>query len=921
MHEENMNLEVIDKKIKNLNLWQMLSVFTIAFVLLMAMGVMFVASENITTSAITTNEGNIADWDYYLAGDVVHINKYIGNDVDVVLPYPDEFGGTVFEIEELPFTGIFVDVKDTMRSCKLQGKIQGSLNSLFYKCTALENVDVSNLDTSAVTSMYYMFSYCSGLTTLDLSNFDTSNVTNMVCMFYYASGLESLDLSNFDTSNVTDMDRLFSECSSIRSIDLTNFNTSKSKRLSYMFYTCSSLETIDISGFDTSSATDMYGMFSFCSSLKSIDISHFNTANVTNMGGLFRACSSLESVNLGSIELSGYIQSFAYWFSGCSSLKEIDFSGLDLRGIRDLNNTFVGCTSLEKLDLSNFTINQYTNVNYVFKDCSQPLIVYAGTQEAVDRLASSSNKPASVNVILQGTKIITFLDENNEQISNELFQDGIVPVEYTLPNAPDKARYDFLYWVNEANESITNENLSRTLVSDLILRPRYIPSQYTLTVNYVYSGDNVPAANDTYPRISTQDVGYQEEYTIILPIATGYETTDIISGIMDDEGKQVTITFIPKDYVLSINYLYDNGAEINSINQSVTFNTSYSIVSPVIQDYTPTQAVVEGIMNSEGKIIDVVYDENPIYKTIYYQENLDGSWSQTVEEKRAVLGSTVNAEIKEFTGYVQNSQNVESVLSGEIIKGEELVLKVYYDRQKFNIVFENYDGTELVIKSYKYMQMPIYIGTPVRESDGIRIFQFAEWKEKATNAEITEVTGEAVYIANYKVIILKTNENSSVKAEIQFDENINVDIETRLEVIYEEAKGYAVKMFNAENQDITNIIANKATLRIQLPDNLINKNLEIVYEKNNQTIKQELKVNNGVMSVGLDGFTSFSIEEKVGEIVSGNTSINKLIVLVGISSSILVLLLIVNLFRLSYKKNKLKKLREVEVRKLNLSNL
>ena len=51
--------------------------------------------------------------------------------------------------------------------------------------------------------MSYMFYGCSSLTSLNLSNFNTNNVNNMNHMFSYCSSLTSLNLSN--THNVKDM--------------------------------------------------------------------------------------------------------------------------------------------------------------------------------------------------------------------------------------------------------------------------------------------------------------------------------------------------------------------------------------------------------------------------------------------------------------------------------------------------------------------------------------------------------------------------------------------------------------------------------------------------------------------------------------------------------------------------------------------
>ena len=57
--------------------------------------------------------------------------------------------------------------------------------------------------------MSYMFYNCSALTSLNLSNFNTNNVKDMWGMFYLCSSLTSLDLSNFSSNNVEIMDNMF----------------------------------------------------------------------------------------------------------------------------------------------------------------------------------------------------------------------------------------------------------------------------------------------------------------------------------------------------------------------------------------------------------------------------------------------------------------------------------------------------------------------------------------------------------------------------------------------------------------------------------------------------------------------------------------------------------------------------------------
>ena len=144
----------------------------------------------------------------------------------------------------------------------------------------------------------YMFYECSNITEMDLSNFDSSEVIQMDYMFFGCLFLTSLNLSNFDTSKVEVMNGMFSGCSSLTSLDLSNFNTSQVTDMPNMFSGCSSLTYLDLSSFNTSQVTDMYGMFEDCSSLSSLNLSNFDTPKVYDISYFLSGCENLEYINL-----------------------------------------------------------------------------------------------------------------------------------------------------------------------------------------------------------------------------------------------------------------------------------------------------------------------------------------------------------------------------------------------------------------------------------------------------------------------------------------------------------------------------------------------------------------------------------------------------------------------------------------------
>ena len=109
-----------------------------------------------------------------------------------------------------------------------------------------------------------MFIFCDFLQQIDLSNFDTSKVTDMTYMFADCGDLEQLDVSHFDTSNVTDMTGMFDGCKSLQQLDLSHFDTSKVRNANYMFYDCKNLQNLDLSHFDISNIVHASEIFDGC---------------------------------------------------------------------------------------------------------------------------------------------------------------------------------------------------------------------------------------------------------------------------------------------------------------------------------------------------------------------------------------------------------------------------------------------------------------------------------------------------------------------------------------------------------------------------------------------------------------------------------------------------------------------------------
>lgn len=248
------------------------------------------------------------------------------------------------------------------------------------------------IDTSAVVNMSEMFYRCGAIEEIDVSNFSTDKVTDMTSMFYECKQLSYLDVSGFDTQSVTSMKSMFYSCLSLESIDVSGFDTGKVRDSGFalMFNGCKKVKRLDVSGFKTGNATSLQGMFSNCSSLEAISTENFDVSKATSMREMFNGCLSLLEFNsFGTLTESN--ENMYQMFSNCRSLTKLDLVAFKTSKVTNMGNCFSGCESLEELDVSGFDTTAVENSAYMFWGCQNLKVIYSDKDWQANEALSSDN--------------------------------------------------------------------------------------------------------------------------------------------------------------------------------------------------------------------------------------------------------------------------------------------------------------------------------------------------------------------------------------------------------------------------------------------------------------------------------------------------------------------------------------------------
>lgn len=185
------------------------------------------------------------------------------------------------------------------------------------------------------------------------------------------------------------------------------------------------------------------------------------------------------------------------------------------------------------------------------------------------------------------------------------------------------------------------------------------------------------------------------------------------------------------------------------------------------------------------------------YQVEYYHQNINDDDYTRVESDTlyGTTDSTVTADEKSFDGFVENLLHPQRLISANLNSDGSLVLKRYYDRHEYTVVFQDWDGT--VIETH----LVRHGGTLVEPQEMIREgYTFKGWDQ-----DISTITSNMTLIAHYLSIpTIEVSENN-LEALIQgLDEAIEFSDEERQERTSIKLNISLFESSYPEDQDILN---------------------------------------------------------------------------------------------------------------------
>lgn len=186
---------------------------------------------------------------------------------------------------------------------------------------------------------------------------------------------------------------------------------------------------------------------------------------------------------------------------------------------------------------------------------------------------------------------------------------------------------------------------------------------------------------------------------------------------------------------------------------------------------------IDSISNRTGDI--TVYakweaKKDTPYKVLHYKEDDDGNYELVVTDNlTGETNTTVTATPKNYTGYKENLTHVDRISTGTVAADGSLVLKLYYNKEKYKVTFEPKNDTTIDDQIVKYQDKATEPTKPLKNG-----YEFQYWYYLNENNEEVRynfddpVTHNIDLIGKWEKKEVKPSSNNTPKDNSKTDKTI-----------------------------------------------------------------------------------------------------------------------------------------------------
>ncbi len=668
---------------------------------------------------------------------------------------------------------------------------------LFYQCTKLTTVKFpTSLNTSKMEDLSRMFVSCRSLKSVDLSILDTRKSNDMSMFFYECNQLSSVVLGKnfrFDGNNISDVSKkaIFpkielgynSVCTGkwIREDGKYGPYTAEELRDNYtpemsgkwirevkpcavytatgeldfvrprneyntnntITQTVTSISGIEVTGRifnidETSTKDNNRTWSSICYQAKKVVfIDEIKPKNTSQWFNSFNECTEMNLLKLNMSEVTNMNS----MFNNCGKLKSLDVSSFDTSNVTSMDHTFNGCSSLTTMDVSNFDVSNVTTLSCLFNNCG---------------------KLKSVNV--------NGWDVSNVKAFNHMFNAS--SLETLDLSSFDTSNATYMEWMLAGATSLKSIVLGN---------------------NFVFKGKNISNINNQAILHTPSEIGYSGEWVREDKEVGPYTPAELRDNY---DGINMAGKWVWAKAKYNVVYKYDgtipNGASALPNNEEYEYETQVTIAKDAsAPGYTFSGWNRTGTFEMPAEDVTIIGSftantDTPYIVEHYLEDITEGSYTLTkTDNLTGTTDTEVEATAKEYEGFTFDNTIEGTKQSGNIAGDGSLVLKIYYNRNSYNVTYAYTgdvpeDASKLPqSETYKYeeeIKVPEYA-----TAEG---YTFSGWIKDYINmpAKDIEITGYFIEEPrSYKIEYYFDNELDEALVEIlnaEKGEEINLTPQT-----------------------------------------------------------------------------------------------------------------------------------------------